>query len=508
MNPSAPLLADDIFATEEKLLGALVSVRNSALKTEEKAAIRDLILDYAGTTDEAHRAKLKNEITQKLAPITPSNKPTTASDTPTPDKANTVPPAAVTRHARPVPVFTDIASALPKQSAESETVLTPIVNETPKTAPTEPVQPVEIKKTAPSVLNTPPKTAPIEPAKIAAVSDPQTKASEVSIKKEIPTAPINTNLRDRINEIKHDINQKVGNPVNLISTDEVIGREYMSALLNAMKSVSSGEGGGKEALTRLEEVYKKVNELLAKGNIPKKEETKPVASAPTVVKEITASIATPSKSTDKPVTRNSSLVASLIQKDKAVDKIVSKLQPTGPATKPVNQSEQHKLFVKTTETKKPEVATQPQKLTPVSTVTALPEQIETLRKKSIDQENEAKKPITDLQSERVTAGLKQLLSEWKLFRGNGWFGIGPTGMDHPLYKTIANLSMAAVVAGRFEGATPEVKQTIADYMNGWHYEQGIVHDMGESFEHYLRRVILHILGHQRDLRQPDPEKKT
>ena len=54
--------------------------------------------------------------------------------------------------------------------------------------------------------------------------------------------------------------------------------------------------------------------------------------------------------------------------------------------------------------------------------------------------------------------------------------------------------MAAVIAGRFEGATPVIKQSITDYMNGWRYEEGIVHEHTETFEHYLRRVIHHILN--------------
>ncbi len=56
--------------------------------------------------------------------------------------------------------------------------------------------------------------------------------------------------------------------------------------------------------------------------------------------------------------------------------------------------------------------------------------------------------------------------------------------------------MAALLAGRFEGSTPEIKRSIADYMNGWRYEEGIVHEQGETFETYLRRVIRHILDNQ------------
>jgi hypothetical protein len=98
-----------------------------------------------------------------------------------------------------------------------------------------------------------------------------------------------------------------------------------------------------------------------------------------------------------------------------------------------------------------------------------------------------------LMADKVTSGLKQLLSEWKLFKSSGIFGTGPGGIEHPLYQELAHLSMAAVIAGRYESATADIKQSITDYMNGWRYEEGIVHEHGETFEHYLRRVVLHIL---------------
>lgn len=111
-------------------------------------------------------------------------------------------------------------------------------------------------------------------------------------------------------------------------------------------------------------------------------------------------------------------------------------------------------------------------------------------------------PGAGLHTPEIDAGLEQLLSEWKLFKKSGFLGTGPNGTNHPLYKKLAGLPMAAVVAGRFEGATPEVKQTITDYMNGWRYEQGIVHRMDEQFEHYLRRVIKHIMDKQKQQQPP------
>jgi hypothetical protein len=112
-----------------------------------------------------------------------------------------------------------------------------------------------------------------------------------------------------------------------------------------------------------------------------------------------------------------------------------------------------------------------------------------------DQQHEAIKiaAMDPLMTPEVTNGLQQLLSEWSLFKSSGIFGTGPSGVDHQLYKKLADLSMTAVVAGRFEGATPEIKRSITDYMNGWRYEEGVLQEHGELFEHYLRRVIKHIL---------------
>jgi hypothetical protein len=99
-------------------------------------------------------------------------------------------------------------------------------------------------------------------------------------------------------------------------------------------------------------------------------------------------------------------------------------------------------------------------------------------------------------TKEVTDGLQQLLIEWPLFKKSGLFGTGPKGLEHPLFKKISNLPIPLLLAGRFEGATQEIKQSITDYMNGWRYEQGIIYQQGETFEHYLRRVIRHILDLQ------------
>jgi len=110
------------------------------------------------------------------------------------------------------------------------------------------------------------------------------------------------------------------------------------------------------------------------------------------------------------------------------------------------------------------------------------------------QEKQASLGITDpLMLPDVDSGLAQLLGEWSLFKKSGMFGTGPKGRNHPLFITLSALPVSLIVTGRFDGATPEIKQSITDYMNGWRYEQGIIYEPDEVFEHYLRRVIHHII---------------
>lgn len=99
-------------------------------------------------------------------------------------------------------------------------------------------------------------------------------------------------------------------------------------------------------------------------------------------------------------------------------------------------------------------------------------------------------------TKEVDAGLEQLLAEWNIFKKSGLFGTGPKGREHPLFKTLAKVTIPLILAGRYDGATQEIRQSVTDYMNGWRYEQGIIYEQDEAFEHYLRRVIRHIIDLQ------------
>lgn len=96
-------------------------------------------------------------------------------------------------------------------------------------------------------------------------------------------------------------------------------------------------------------------------------------------------------------------------------------------------------------------------------------------------------------SPEVTKGLEQLLSEWDIFASSGFLGFGSGGVEHPIYKKIRGLPIAAVMAGRWDGSNEKVIQNIKMYMDGWRKERGVEALPEEKFEDYLRRVVARIL---------------
>jgi hypothetical protein len=93
----------------------------------------------------------------------------------------------------------------------------------------------------------------------------------------------------------------------------------------------------------------------------------------------------------------------------------------------------------------------------------------------------------------VTQGLEQLLSEWDIFASSGFLGFGSGGVEHPIYKKIRGLPIAAVMAGRWDGSNEKVIQNIKMYIDGWRKERGVEALPEEKFEDYLRRVVARIL---------------
>ncbi|QQR65096.1 hypothetical protein IPH92_00750 [Candidatus Kaiserbacteria bacterium] len=103
---------------------------------------------------------------------------------------------------------------------------------------------------------------------------------------------------------------------------------------------------------------------------------------------------------------------------------------------------------------------------------------------------------TELFSSQITKTLDKMLHDWNVFAGSGFFGIGPGGIEHPLFKRLGVLSMGEVLAGRFDEADPKIVKAIKQYVDAWHHEQGIIFTQNETFEHYLRRVVQKISKRQ------------
>lgn len=561
---------DGFFVDDSSLLKLLVVVRGSVLLPDEKMELRDLILEYSQIKDSESREIVRRQITKilknkenvlflqkgdKNIKDTVQSKQDTAglSQKSLAVKANL-------GVARPTPTF------IVKNNVKVQEELKIVETEPKKSELSAPQREVEIKREAP--------VETIVEEKPVSVSAPELSVPHV------------VNPMERISEIKRLVNSKVGNPVNLISSNNDIGREYMNSLLDAMKKSngSSPDGFLDVAMARLEKAYSAVLNMLESGVVVTPEKvSEPVSRNEPLLKaevttdevdlvqkpQVTKTLVTSSETQPElvaekkleSVSANNSELKSKPRNDiRKNEPVIAKtaLTPLPVLVNPekVDLSKKHRgllhepeenvldigtglsdarpvslqllkdallhkkpekkvanVLSEKTEDKKTETKavvgkaeTTPTrtesdsdiiKLSPVSKTTTLPEKMNGLQDELKKKEETKKTPVAGFDATEVTQGLSQLLSEWKLFKRSGFLGTGPNGVEHPLYKKIAKLPMIAVIAGRFEGATPEIKQSITDYMNGWRYEQGIVHEMGETFEHYLRRVIFHIIERQK-----------
>lgn len=619
--------ADETLFSNDNLLKLLAAIRGSAIEKNRKMELRDLVLEFSQSHDETLRAQLKAAFSEHQKELGAALGLGEHSSAQTSDVPVSSPAAPRTGLSAPIgrpraqPVFGVAARSPEAMSAASQKEAAPV--EEKKTAPVEmrkeahvnePILPPRQKKpdVAPA-LSVQPKQEGEVPAAVP------TSAPDVPLAG--PPPPFEGDAKQRILAIKRSINDRVGNPVNLVEADREIGQEYMAALLDAIKQSSGAGGRVGSAMERLEAVYRRAEELFASGTIaaaqddakgvpppsptpplpspapsvqsvetpkrvpeppapartpvsesspqpvpkpsappvpPKREETSteepvapPAASVPprSAAGERTVPLRTMSTAPDPSITPPHHTEAPVSQPDArpAAPRVPQKqpvesasvapspnpMRPAAtkpiptapvpsaperprnasPAPAPQRSSLLHSLAdmpVRKPVATKPPVATQRE---PGTTPRPYAPQPETVAPPHIPENAPIPpqpEPVEEsaLTDEKVEAGLEQLLSEWKLFRSSGLFGTGPHGSDHPLYKKLARLPLAAVIAGRFEGATPEIKRVIADYMNGWRYEYGIVHKMEEHFEHYLRRVVAVILRMQKSARETDEEKKS
>jgi hypothetical protein len=480
------------FNSQAGVMAVLTAIRTSSISSADKNELRDLVFLYTnGGGDPSVRLALEAKIRNlNISPTVPAGVTKEAT------KEEIKPEPTSVAHpfgtSRPLPVFAapkvvpNSVPAAPKAAA---------VAPAPTPLPTEPV--------TTSVKETPPKEeVVIKPEPVVATPTPAPVAEPVVVKEvpkvevakevnQIPSTDTDTSkYLERIREIKSVVNGKVGNPVNLVDINNEVGREYMNALLDAMKRLSGGAGQIEPAMARLELAFASVLTAIDANErsktIPKAEpEVQPsapvepkVETAPVVQKEVIPPVvkmevpvmtveakpAEPVSGFDAPVVKEPVAEVKLPE----APKVTEVVKPT-----PVVQTAQS-------------VSDVPRMLTPEDLPS--PASLET---------SETGDPLF---TREVDDGLEQLLSDWVLFKKSGLFGTGPKGREHPLFNKIAGLQIPLLLAGRFEGSTQEIKQSITDYMNGWRYEQGIIYEQGETFEHYLRRVIKQILDLQKKRR--------
>lgn len=346
------------------------------------------------------------------------------------------------------------------------------------------------------------------------------------------SAPDTASQLERIRVIKADINARAGNPVNVVSINSEVGREYMSALLDAMKQLGSGSPETMTtAMQRLEIAYEQALTVLQSAaprpttateqNLPRATTpatpTVAIPVVPTVVPTVPARPVVPNvpapqtpdsvvnslvknvpPEINPPLGATRQQVAAVLPTTTGVS-VAQPAVPPVPATslRPLTPPTPPRPYTDVPDTDSEAVQIHSSKLPPLAPVsTAAPlrkvEELPTLAE--VRNRSESGNP---LYTQEISDGLEQLLSEWAIFKKSGILGTGPHGTQHPLFKKIGPLQIPLILAGRFEGATEAVRQSITDYMNGWRYEQGIVYDKDETFEVYLRRVIRHIIDLQK-----------
>lgn len=532
---SEPLFSSD------QLIRLLVSIRASSMPKDLKMSLRDMVLEYSQIDGAEKKLKLQADIKAALLPyanefpsITPGLKKSAAP--PLPENGDAPKPGIGRSRVQPSfnvkPVQSKPINSAP--AAEPNPVMQ---EETASASKAEPAADIPAKKT--ETIPNPPVQKEAHPSSEQATEEKTAVISQKapeSAPSAVPDIPNNTDYKARITAIKHTVNDRIGNPVNLIDKNREVGQEYMSALLDAMKRTAGGAGGGSSAaMKRLETAFNEVMRVINETDaVEPSEESREIRKTdaetpkipareptPSVQKDLGTQTSIPvlpdegnkipikriestaihapnpltSKSADAPVRMPSSpqqseRLKSIVQQNIASEHAVTqpKIDSVSRAMPP-QQSESAPAPLKSLNAV---VSAKESKI--VSLPTAVPPKIV---RPNVQSEIAAKaqelSDRTPSPEPEVEAGLAQLLSEWSLFKRSGFFGTGPHGKDHPLYLQLAKLPMAAIIAGRFEGATPEIKQSIADYLNGWRYEQGIVHKMEEHFEQYLKRVIRHIL---------------
>jgi hypothetical protein len=546
---------------ESHLLKLLNYIRRGPFDQDQKGKLRDVVLDYATTKDEKVLTLVATALSAKRVSLTKNGTPLSvgAAESGGTDLTDQIPQTVTSSYqagfpsSRPSPSFSaprvnvaaTPASIIPEPVVEKqESVMTPVeplIEKKLEVTPDEPAPPSPGPDE--SVVPIVQQSVPEVSAPVPIVETPPATPTPASVNPNAPSRLL------RIKEIKRLVNEKVGNPVNLVDANNIVGREYMNALLDAMRVLNGGNVEDTQlTMQRLETAYQSVMQSIESGETvigqPEVQQSPvletPAASpvpaqtpgpdaptqAPTALPDpISTFKPTLGQVNRPPITPNpapapavsapapsqtASAVAAPVSENSAVDDapvtdeiLVSRPEPIVAVKTPEPTPMQNLASEAKLEPKAVPVPVPAETPAQGNSLADMLQQEKTVQENILHTNAEAlaasapENSSDPLQSPEVSAGLQQLLSEWKLFKSSGVFGIGPSGSDHPLYATLRALPMAAVISGRFEGSSPENKQSLVDYMNGWRYEYSIVHEMNETFEQYLRRVIREVLDRQK-----------
>ena len=552
------------FNSQAGILFVLRAIRASAVDSSDKNKLKDLVFLYnTGGKDEGVKKKLAVMLAElKVTPESvllekPKDVLTTQSNNPpagtagfptgrpipvfTTQQPNNV--VQIKSQPQPQPTLVDIPKiVVPASAVVSETLVEKVIPVVVQQV-IRPVVPIPQKPASINVVSVPVIPANVElQLKPPTPTPTPTVTASVIPSEPVVEKPLDTLALDRIERIrviKSDVNSRVGNPVNLVDADNAIGREYMTALLEAMKLLSSAsEAESHLAMSRLEKVYSQVIALLREREEASLTTSAPQPSNQDTASEVTSPITTaltavPTIATTEPIVRIVPTVAveqvspvvtptELLVRSKVTDRLpvapmvntwsdteaspgaVDKISSVADVVAPEDVTTVARLSTPPAEPLRapvdivspvyqPEITPAVSTVTPLRSISELPTADEVSAVEAMGS--------NPLYTKDIDAGLDQLLGEWSIFKKSGMFGSGPKGREHPLYQKISPLQVPLILSGRFEGSTQEIKQSITDYMNGWRYEQGIIYEANETLDQYLRRVIRHIIDLQKTKRR-------
>lgn len=368
-------------------------------------------------------------------------------------------------------------------------------------------------------------------------------------KEEAETPKTLEEYKARITEIKRLVNDKVGNPVSLMNSKDGYGKKYMAALLTALKATSAGgQGNVESAMHDLESAYALISHE-ANADVESVEESAKVTPEPlpTMVPEVNVDATITQTPADDDLVKvsvapvdNSIVEVPPVEilsdipkemKDEVIVPTEVAVEETADTAEVPQEPKRHESFQdsfqKTDNAISAVVSSVHKRKESVddndSLATLLVSEndgydkwshgsegsvhnelqkspqiregsnVDTSQKSS---NTEAYQQQAELSSPATTALLNNLLQEWSIFSGSGLFGIGPDGLEHPLYVQLAPLTMGEVMAGRWENVDPKVLRIIKQYVDAWRHEQSITYTLNETFEHYLRRVVQRIQKRQ------------